>query len=101
MSTSDHPVISTRAYFSVFGALLVLTALTVVAASYHFGPYNDVIALAIAGAKALLVVTYFMHLRHATGLTRVFVVAGVFWLGLLFVFTFADLVTRTFFIPAT
>jgi cytochrome c oxidase subunit 4 len=99
MSTAPEHGISTRTYFTVFGSLLVLTALTVAAASFHFGRYNDVIALAIAGAKALLVVTYFMHLRHATGLTRVFVVASVFWLGLLFVFTFADLVTRTFLKP--
>lgn len=91
---------TTKTYFAVFGALLVLTGLTVLAASYHFGRFNDVIALTIAGAKALLVVLYFMHLRHATGLTRVFVVASVFWLGLLFVFTFADVFTRFTAIPA-
>ena len=94
MSANAPHVVSTRTYFAVFGALLALTGLTVLAASHHFGHFNDVIALAIAGTKAMLVVLYFMHLRHATGLTRVFVIAGVFWLGLLFVFIFSDLLTR-------
>lgn len=100
MSTNAAHVVSTKTYFAVFGALLALTALTVVAASFHFGRFNDAIALAIAGTKALLVILYFMHLRHATGLTRVFVVAGVFWLGLLFVFIFADVLTRFTAVPA-
>jgi cytochrome c oxidase subunit IV len=99
MSTNAEPAISTRTYFTVFGTLLALTALTVIAASFHFGRFNDVIALAIAGTKAILVVLYFMHLRHATGLTRVFVIAGLFWLGLLMLFTFADLVTRSLITP--
>jgi len=94
MSATGQHVTTTRTYFAVFGALLALTGVTVFAASYHFGHFNDIIALAIAGTKAMLVVLYFMHLRHATGLTRVFVVASVFWLGLLFVFTFSDLLTR-------
>ena len=100
MSTQVEHIVPTRTYFKVFAALLALTALTVIAASIHFGPYNDVIALAIAGTKAMLVVLFFMHLRHASGLTRVFVIAGLFWLGLLMVFTFADLFTRIRITPA-
>ena len=67
---------------------------------HHFGRLNDVFALGIAGAKAGLVVLYFMHLRHASGLTRVFVIAGLFWLSLLLLFTFSDIVTRSLVLPA-
>jgi cytochrome c oxidase subunit 4 len=98
-ATAEH-AIPTRTYFAVFATLLTLTALTVIVASFDFGHLNDAAALTIAGVKATLVILYFMHLRHAKGLTRVFVVAGLFWLSLLLLFTFADLVTRTLVTPA-
>lgn len=99
MSAHGEHAITTRTYFVIFGMLLVLTALTVAAAFVHFGRFNDVIAMAIAGTKAILVGVYFMHLRHASGLTRIFVIAGFCWLALLMGFTFADILTREFVVP--
>ena len=50
--------------FTVLGALLFLTILTVSVTSFDLGAQgNLVVAMVIATLKAGLVVTYFMHLR--------------------------------------
>jgi cytochrome c oxidase subunit 4 len=41
-----------------------------------------------------MVVLYFMHVRYSSRLTWIFVGAGVFWLLILFILTFADYITR-------
>jgi cytochrome c oxidase subunit 4 len=46
------------------GALAALTAATVVTSRLDLGPWNIVLALGIASAKATLVALYFMHLRY-------------------------------------
>jgi cytochrome c oxidase subunit 4 len=48
---------------AVFGALLVLTVMTVLVTKFDFGNFNIYVALAIAVVKATLVALYFMHLR--------------------------------------
>ncbi len=74
---------------------MVGTTLTVLAAFYDFpGPLNAVVALTIAVIKATLVVLYFMHVRYSSKLTKVTVLAGVFWLGILLVMTMGDYVSR-------
>jgi cytochrome c oxidase subunit IV len=83
-----------RNYLLVFAALMVLTAITVAAAFMHFGPFNNVVAMAIAVTKATLVVLFFMHVKYSTRLTKLIVVAGFFWLGLMFLFTLADYMSR-------
>jgi cytochrome c oxidase subunit 4 len=50
-------------YLWVWGTLLLLTALTVTAASLHLGRAAVAAALGIAAVKSTLVVLYFMHLR--------------------------------------
>ncbi len=50
-------------YLWVWGALLLLTALTVTAASLHLGRATVAVAMGIAAVKSTLVVLYFMHLR--------------------------------------
>ena len=91
---SEH-VVSKRLYYVIFGSLLVLTFLTVAVARIDLGGHlNDVVALTIAVAKALLVVLYFMHVRYSSRLTWVFVAAGFFWLAILIVLTLSDYVSR-------
>ena len=85
-----------RVYVWVFLALMVLTAITTAAAFVDLGPLNDVVALLIAFGKAALVVLFFMHVRHASRLTKLVVVAGLFWLFLLIGITIADYATRDF-----
>ena len=65
---SEH-IVSVRVYITIFLALLVGTALTVVAAFFDFPwRFNTIVALTIATAKATLVVLYFMHVRYSTRL---------------------------------
>jgi cytochrome c oxidase subunit 4 len=87
-------VTSTRTLLTIGGGLLVLLALTVVAAQIELGPWNAVIALAIAACKALLVILFFMDVRRSNHITWVYVVVGFFWLLLLFGLTFGDYLTR-------
>jgi len=83
-----------KTYFLVFGALLVLTLTTTGVAFLNLGPLNTPVAVAIAMAKAALVMIYFMHLRHSTFLTRVFAGAGLLWLLHFIIFTMSDYLTR-------
>ena len=58
-----HPV-DVRPYLAVFGALMVLTLLTVAVSYLDMATTPTVlVALAIASAKASLVAVFFMHLK--------------------------------------
>jgi len=58
------------------------------------GAFSVVVALAIAVCKMLLVALFFMHVRHSTQLTKLVVIGGLLWLGILLTFTLADVWTR-------
>ena len=90
---SEH-VDSIKAYVLVFLGLIALTVITTAVAFVDLGAFSVVAALVIATCKMLLVALFFMHLRHSTQLTRVVVVGGLVWLGILLVLTFADYGTR-------
>jgi len=94
---SEH-IVQRKVYFVIFGVLMVGTALTVFAAfadlDHLFPGANTVVALTIAVVKATFVVLYFMHVRYSSRLIWVIVVAGFFWLAIMFVFTLADYLTR-------
>ncbi|MGH9712435.1 MAG: cytochrome C oxidase subunit IV family protein [Candidatus Acidiferrales bacterium] len=90
---SGH-VVPLRVYISVFLALLVLTGLTTWVAYFDLGPMNTVLALAIAVAKMLLVILFFMHVKYSSGLTRLIILAGFFWFAILVGLTLSDELTR-------
>ena len=94
---SEH-IVSKKVYFVIFGLLMVFTILTYYAAQVNldnvFKGANTVVALTIAVIKATLVVLYFMHVRYSTRLTWVIVAASIFWLMIMFVYTFSDYMTR-------
>ena len=83
-------------YFVIFGALMVLTAITVFAAQINYPneAIGTVIALAIAVTKAVLVVLYFMHVRYSSRLTAVVVASGFLWLAMMILLTLSDYLTR-------
>lgn len=95
---SEH-VTSRKVYFAVFGALMVLTAATVIVATIDLGWANDVVALTIAVTKALLVLWFFMHLRYSTRVTMLTALAGFFWLAILIFLTLNDYMTRETLFP--
>ena len=92
MSQSAHPTVKT--FVAVWATLLVLTAVTVFVATLNLGPFNPIVALGIATVKALLVLLFFMELRYSTALTKVAVIAAVFFLMLLLGLTLSDYLTR-------
>jgi cytochrome c oxidase subunit 4 len=92
MSDHAHPTVKT--FVTVWASLLALTALTVFVATLELGPFNAIVALSIATIKALLVLLFFMELRYSTAMTKVVVVAAVFFLMLLVGLTLSDYLTR-------
>ena len=90
-----HHVLSLSAHFIVFAALLALTAVTVLVAGVDLGPWNEIVALLVASAKALVVILWFMHVKFATRLTRVFVAAGFVWLILMILLMTSDYLYRS------
>jgi cytochrome c oxidase subunit 4 len=90
----SHPIVPQKTYVLVFLGLIGLTLLTTAVAFVDLGAMNTVVALAIAFSKMLLVILFFMGVRNSSGLVRVIVVAGFFWLALLMAFTMSDYRTR-------
>src|SRR5678815_1268278 len=91
---SEH-IVPVRIYVTIFLVLLAGTALTVMAAFYDF-PWqlNTIVAMTIATTKATFVVLYFMHVRYSTRLIWVIIASALFWMAILFAFTFSDYLTR-------
>lgn len=90
---SGH-VVPVKIYVAVFAALICLTLLTTAAAFVDMGRMNTVVALTVAVTKMLLVILFFMHVKYSPGLTRIVVLAGFFWLGILVAISLADELTR-------
>ena len=106
--SEHHPhVMPLSMYFSVAGALIVLTIATVWTAKFMpelifkatkmqvIPEVAIVIALVIASIKAALVCLFFMHLKYDKPLNRLAFVSGLFFLSLFFIFTLADVMTRS------
>ena len=90
----SHHVTSKGVYFFIFFVLMVLTVLTVAVAFQDFGPWNTPIAFAIATIKATVVVLFFMHVIHSPKLTAAILVGSLVFLGILFMLTFSDYLSR-------
>jgi cytochrome c oxidase subunit IV len=92
MSEHISPV---KLYVGIWLALLVGTGLTVTAAFVDLGPFNTIVALTIATIKAILVVLFFMHVKYAhEKMTKVVIVAALFFLAILLALSMADYGTR-------
>jgi cytochrome c oxidase subunit IV len=90
----DH-VVPPRVYVTVFAILIVLTATTTAVSSVDLGPWNTVVALAIAFVKASVVVLFFMHIKYSPRLMQITVAGGLFWLAILISLTLSDFMTRS------
>jgi len=89
-----HHQASLITYFAVFFALMLGTILTVAASHVNMHQWNTPVALAIAIVKATLVILWFMHVAHSPRMTWIVVISSILWLGVLFVLTFSDYLTR-------
>jgi cytochrome c oxidase subunit IV len=92
---TEHHIVPKRVYFAVFAALIVLTWVTAYVSTIDLGRLNIFVALSIAIFKASLVILFFMHVKYGTKLTKMIVLAGLYWLILLLSITMADIWTRT------
>lgn len=77
-----------------FAALAVLLAASVLFSRMRLGGWNPVIALAIAMAKATVVVAIFMRPGEAGPSARFALLFGTAWVGILITLTLADFLTR-------
>ena len=85
-------------YYSIFGALMVLTAITVSVAFINLGPLNFPVALGIAILKATLVILFFMHVKYSSRLTQLICGTAFFFLVILFGLTLSDYMSRGWFV---
>ena len=90
----EHHVVSPKIYLVIVAALLLGTAATVWASFIDLGPWNPVIALAIACTKAVLVVLFFMHVKYSSKLTKLTLISGFFIFLALISMTLADYMSR-------
>ena len=68
---------SARPYFFVWVLLIALTATTWATGRMHLGTWALPLALAIAIAKSLLVILFFMHLWEQKGVNRIVIGTSV------------------------
>jgi cytochrome c oxidase subunit 4 len=90
---AEH-IVSPKAYVAVFLSLLCLTFVTYEVALINLGPWNVVVALAIAFIKSTFVALVFMHVYQSPRRTKLVVVAGLLWLFFLIFLTMSDYLTR-------
>jgi cytochrome c oxidase subunit 4 len=90
---------SPTTYYIIFGGLLALTLLTVGAAYAPMPEWlHTPVALAIAFAKAALVLLFFMHLWHSPRLVWLIAFGSLLWLAIMLLLTFSDYWTRAWII---
>ena len=87
-------IVPATVYYSVFAALMILTAGTVAVAFVDLGRLNIAVALGVAVVKATLVVLFFMHVKYSSRLVQLVVLASIVWLFMLFGITLSDYITR-------
>ena len=86
---------NSRTPYLIFGALIVLTVLTVMLSGINVSDGMAVIiAMSVATVKASLVLIYFMHLNHEPMIFKIFLAVAFFTLLAIFVLTFSDYVFR-------
>lgn len=93
-------IVPIETFNKVFAALIALTVVTVAASRVDFGEMNTIIAIVIASVKALLVVTFFMHLKFEKKLIILYAVYPLILLVLLIGGTVLDAADREHVMPS-
>lgn len=84
---AKHHITPVRYYIATWLSLLVLMLATVVFAKVQFPGgtmTNNIVAMGIATAKALLVILIFMGVKYTTNLAKLWAVIGFLWLTIAF-----------------
>ena len=91
---SPPPGPSAATYVVVWLALAALAGISLLAASVSLGPWNVVLAFAIAAVKAGLVLGIFMQLVHGRPLHRVVIAVAFGFVVVIILGVMADVGTR-------
>jgi cytochrome c oxidase subunit 4 len=90
----SQPAIKPRGYVLTWAALLILALATTLIGYLDLGPFNTVIAIAIATAKAALIVAFFMQARYESKLIHIIIAGGIIWIIIMISNTIGDYFTR-------
>jgi len=91
--TTEH-IVSYKKLAAVWGALLALTAATILVTRVELGALKVWAALAIACLKSGLVIAFFMHMKYEARLFRVILFVALVTLATFIGFTFFDVLYR-------
>ena len=83
-----------KVYFIVWGALLVLTAVTVGVSYVDMKNVTVLTAMLIAATKSMLVLLYFMHIRFEKPMFSAMILATMLTYGIFVALTFVDYAYR-------
>lgn len=89
-----QPGIGRKTYLWVWAVLLLLVLLTTLLGRLDLGPFSAAVAIAIATAKAALIVIYFMQAKIEPRLIWVIIAGGIIWMLILMSNTLGDYITR-------
>jgi len=85
---------SLRSLLVVWLSLLLLLLLNLGSAALPLGAYNVLLHMAISIIMTLLLMVFFMHLRHELPVVRLAAVIGFVWLGFMIVLSLSDFLIR-------
>ena len=91
---AEHHIVTPLQDCYVFGALILGTIITVIAADIDLGIFNPIVALGIASTKAVIVILFFMHVKYQSHLIKVTVGAGFFTFLVLVTMSLVDYMSR-------
>lgn len=89
-SHSHNHVLPLKTYLAVFSFLIVMTVVTVAISFVHLGPFNIVVAMLVAAAKAIAVAAIFMHLKYDNKLYLLAFLISVLCLAVFIILTLVD-----------
>ena len=91
MEENKTRFVATKTFVFVWIALLCLTALTIKAAQMQMGEWSMVANIAIASAKASLVLWFFMHLKYEKRLFKLLLFVPILTISVIIGLTFFDI----------
>lgn len=83
-----------QVYLKIFGALLVLTVITVGVSLADLGPLSLPVAIGVALVKASLVAAFFMHLKDDEKFNTFIFLGSTLFLAILISYFYIDINTR-------
>ncbi|HUC83756.1 MAG TPA: cytochrome C oxidase subunit IV family protein [Candidatus Acidoferrales bacterium] len=94
MNTNHHQIPPRNVFIAIWFALIVLLFTMFGLSHLKYAAAGTPIILIAAVIQMLLVLSFFMRLRHSAKLVRLTSLAGFCWLLFLFILAFSDYLTR-------